>query len=240
MSKMLKTQPDGLPLREVLRGLRHIVRRSGEAARDLTNAIADSEADGSVMNQLASTFIAEMEHLAASVDDAASRAARRALGVSGEVTATLPQVHEQGESCAPLAAALYTTLGMVLERMRAEHLFVSEMAAREAVVRWQRHSGSVSDSRLAADLALALADQRVIRGSPAHGDIAVQVSQIVPVAITSVVLWFLVARAPNDSEAALASAADVCVALAARIEQAFSAGDAEMLTALLQKYRNNV
>lgn len=52
--------------------------------------------------------------------------------------------------------------------------------------------------------------------------------------------WFLVARAPDDSEAALASAVDVCVALAPRIEQAFAAGDAEALAAVLEKYRNNV
>lgn len=169
MSKMLPAQSDALPLREVLRGLRHIARRGGEAARDLTAAIASADADRNIVNRLAVTVISEMEHIAVSLDGAAARAARGALGGLGEVTATLPELHDGCESSRPLAAALYTTLCMALSRLGAEHLFVSEMAARDAVLRWQRLSGAVADSRLAVGLALALAEQHTVRGNPAHG-----------------------------------------------------------------------
>ena len=234
-------QPDPLPLREGLRRLRYIVRRGGETARDVARG-AMKPNDTCIASRFGSAMITEIERIAEGFDQVAKRAARRAFGHEEDLTTTLDDLHGSVSSAPFLASTLYTAINLVLKHIGAESLFVSELSAREAMRQWQAMPGrqQAGDARLAAWLANQLLGHQVIRGSYINAHCVVAADLVKPVAIFAVMLWLLVVRSPEESEAALISAADIATAIADRIGPVFAADDEADLVALLEKYRNNV
>ncbi len=241
MAMNLPFQPDPLPLREGLRRLRHVVRRGGETAREVAGGAMGGR-EMCIASRLATAVIAEMERIAEEFDRMASRAARQAFGHEEDLTTTLDELHGNAPIGPSLASTLYTALTLVLKHIGSDTLFVSELAAREAVKRWQVLPGRrrASGGQLAAGLAMQLVDRQVIRGAHVDPRCVVSAPSVRPVAIFAVMLWLLVARSPEESEAALISAADIAAAIAERVALVFAERDETGLIALLEKYRNNV
>lgn len=234
-------QPDPLPLREGLRRLRHIARRSGDTARGLANSAIKAD-ETSIASKIASTLIVEIEKVAEELDRIAVRAARQAFGHDDDLTATLEDLHKSTPSAPFLASTLYTAISLVLKHYGSDMLFVSELSARETMRRWQAIPGhqKACDAQLAAWLALQLMECNVIRGSLVNTRCVIPAKALKPTVIYAVMLWLLVARSPEDSEAALISAADLATTFPEKIEHIFAENNEKELIKLLEKYRNNV
>lgn len=234
-------QPDPLPLREGLRRLRHIAKRSGDTARGIANGAIKAD-ETSIASRIASTLIVEIEKIAEELDKIAVRAARQAFGHDEDLTVTLEDLYRSAPSVPFLASTLYTAITLVLKHIGSDMLFVSELSVREAMRRWQAipDHQKASDIQLAAWLAHFLMECNVIRGSYIDARCVVPANTVKPVVIYAVMLWLLVARSPEDSESALISASDIATTFAEKIGLVFSENNEKELIKLLEKYRNNV
>lgn len=193
---MPQTFPDPMPLREALRGLRHLLRRGGETlAETLGDNLPASAVEGGK----------GLAHLA---NDIASDVARKVLGGDAAPSDTLAQLTE-----AEFGAALYTALRSVLKRLGADGVFVSEAAAREVF------------TRDPAALALGLVQAHVIRGATAEEAARVPGAALEPVAIFAVLLWLQAARTDAENEAVLDAATDLAIAKAPEIAAIMAARD---------------
>jgi len=222
-----------MPLREALRGLRHVLRRGGETLRDTmpVEALPKPAAD------LAGGVLREVTSLARGMDEVASGLAKTVLGQAG----SLP-VHDSAggpaggpEADARFAAAAYAALRAVLRHLGAPGAFVSEAGARRAHGE-HRAAGSAS----AADLTLRLIAARVIRDATAAEAARVPGAALEPVAVFALMLWLQADRPEDEGEAALDAAADLAVALAGDVAAAAAAQDAARLGALYAEFSAHV
>ena len=221
--------PDPMPLREALRGLRHLLRRGGLSLRDTMATEALPKPAG----KIATVVMREMEAFAASVDQVASGLARSVLGGSAPETTTL-----QGASDPPFAAALYAALRAVLRHLGAPGVFVSEAAARQALPGSQ--GPGMSEPRRAAHLTLDLLAAKVIRDPTADEAALVPGGALQPVALFAVMLWLQSSRADDENEAAMTAATDIALTLAADVAQACADRNLDRLDALYAKYAAHV
>ncbi len=224
--------PDPMPLREALRGLRHVMRRGGESLRDTVPVGSLPEP----AQAIAGAVLREVGQIARSVDLVASGLAKRVLG--GTAPAAPPLGDGAGGEAA-FAAAAYAALRAALRRIGAAETFISEVAARSAY-RALGSAGGREAARLGADLTLCLIAARVVREADAAPDARLPGPAIAPVAVFAVVLWMLADRAEHDGEAALDAAIDLSIAIAADIRAAAQAGDAARLTALFAEFADHV
>ena len=218
--------PDPIPLREALRGLRHMLRRGGETLADTlpVNALPKPAAD------IAGAVLREVEGIARGVDGMASGLAKTVLGDGGPDHPTLNDLSGPGADHR-FAAATYAALRSVLDRLGAPGVFVSEAAALEV--------HATAQDADAARLTLALLDARVIRGATADEAARVPGSALAPVAVFAVMLWLQSDRTGED-DAALDAATDIAVTLAAKVASATVARDEAALSALYAKYAAHV
>lgn len=218
-----------MPLREALRGLRHVLRRGGETLRDTMpmEALPKPAADlaGAVMREVAS--------LARGMDDVASGLAKTVLGRGGPPA--IRDLADGPEANARFAAAAYAALRAVLRHLGAPGVFVSESGARRA------HAAHLAaGSASAADLTLRLIEARVIRDATAAEAARVPGAALEPVAIFALMLWLQADRPEEEGEAALDAAADLAVALAGDVAAAAAAKDAARLSALYAEFAAHV
>ncbi len=225
-----------MPLREALRGLRHLLRRGGQALRD--TAPADSLPRPAA--EIAKAVLREADQFVQGVDAMASGIAKSVLG--GGATSAL-MLHELGQdegAQARFAAAVYQALSSVLRRLGAVEAFVSEVAARRAFAAVTEDATGQDDARTAAGLVIGLLEVRVIRDSAAALDSRVAPADIEPVAIFAVMLWLLSERSEQENQAALESATDLAVALSDEVVSGCRARDAAKIEALLRTYACHV
>lgn len=217
--------PDPIPLREALRGLRHMLRRGGETLADTlpVHSLPKPAAD------IAGAVLREVEGIARGVNGVASGLAKTVLGDSSPDHPTLNDLTGPGADDR-FAAATYAALRAVLDRLGAPGVFVSEAAAREV------HAQADGD---AARLTLALLDARVVRGATADEAARVPGSALAPVAVFAVMLWLQSDRTGED-DAALDAATDIGVTLAAKVATAADTRDEAALSALYTKYAAHV
>lgn len=231
VSSHLPTPPDPMPLREALRGLRHVLRRGGETFRDTLpmEALPKPAADlaGAVMREVAS--------LARGMDDVASGLAKSVLGAD---VAPAPLIRDPAggpAADARFGTAGYAALRAILRHLGAPGVLVSEAAARRAHAE-HRAAGSAS----AADLTLRLIEARVIRDATAAEAARVPGAALEPVAIFALLLWQQAERPEDEGEAALDAATDLAVALAGDVAAAVATGDAARLGALYTEFAAHV
>ncbi|MFM2370384.1 MAG: hypothetical protein RIS85_106 [Pseudomonadota bacterium] len=199
-------QPDVLPLREALRGLRFLLRRGGET--------------------LAETL--SVENLPGPAGDLAEIAEKASELASDVVRSVLPQLPPSPEpldhlSQTQFGAAIYVALRTVLKRLGAPGVLVSETSARAA---WQTDP---------ARLALSLVEHRVIRGLLAHEAEQVPGGALESVAIFAVLLWLQAARSDAENEAVLDAATDLALAKAPEIAAAMASADLTRIEALFAR-----
>jgi hypothetical protein len=226
--------PDRMPLREALRSLRHVLRRGGRSIRDA----APTDVLPRPASRLAQKVLRDVEGIARSMDDAASDLAERMLGDRPPSGLQLHALAGRPEAAKPFAAAVYAALRAVLARLGAEGAYVSEAAARRA---WETlEATSADDAAIAAHLALALVEAKVIRDASAEEAARVPGAALQAVSVFAVLLWLLSDRAGDEDDAALEAAVNLSVALAGDVARATETRDATALSRLFGEFADHV
>ncbi|MGQ0564735.1 MAG: hypothetical protein ACT4OK_06655 [Gemmobacter sp.] len=235
MSNQSPIRPDPMPLREALRGLRHMLRRGGETlAETITVDALPGPAAG-----IAGAVLREVGGLAQRVDMVASGLAKSVLGGHDPAVVSLTDLGQAPDADARFAEAVYVALRSVLGRLGAPLAFVSEASARNVYARAAGRAAA-APSILAAVLTLDLLSARVLRDATAEEAARVPGAALEPVAIFAVLLWLQASRSELENEAALDAATDLAVAIAPEIARACAEGDTARLTALFEKYAAHV
>lgn len=225
--------PDPMPLREALRGLRHMLRLGGQTLRETVTV----ETLPRPASDFAGAVLREVDALAREADDMASRLAAKVLGGAAPAHASLSGLAARPDAEAAFAAAVYAALKAALRRLKAgEAIFVSEAAARAA---FAAAAPGATGPEAAAGLTLALIEARVMRGAPPDGP-RVAAADLPLVAAFAVMLWLQSERAESEDEAALDAAVDLAVALAPDLSAAIAQRDAARLAALYAEFASHV
>lgn len=219
-----------MPLREALRGLRHVLRRGGEtlAGTITVDALPGPAAD------LAGAVLRGAGDIAQRVDMMASGLAKTVLGGGDPDLISLSDLGHVRDADARFAEAAYVALRSVLRRLGAPGAFVSEAAARKV------YAEVAGRDALAATLMLHLLGARVVRDATAEEAARVPGAALEPVAVFAVLLWLQSSRSEAENEAALDAATDLAVAIAPEVARACADADAVRLTALFDKYAPHV
>lgn len=236
--------PDPLPLREVLRGLRHGLRRSRRALRD---AVPSGGFPGPA-GLIAGPVLEGLDTLASGLDAAGTDLARRLLGGGAHRVPAFDVLLADPDQEDAFAEAAYAALRGALSRMGDGDAFVSEAAARGAFARDGWAEAEVPDA--AADLALRLLDAQVVRDVAPSPTLRVPIRDVPAIAVAAALLWLMADRQdgasgadaefPTVPDAALDAATDLAVALAPRVIAATSARDASRLAAVLGRFAPHV
>ena len=235
MPRQSMIQPDTLPLREALRGLRFLLRRGGETIADTLNVHTLPPPAANI----AGSVLRGVEGFARSVDGVASGLAQSVLGGHDSPSSALQDLVGHTRAEAGFGAALYTALSAVLRRFGVASVFISESAARSAFGALS-HPGEPAPELLAADLTLALLEARVVRGVTAEDAALVPGGAVEEVGIYAVLLWLQSARSDSENLAALAAASDIAMALAVEIARTFATKDRDRIAGLYRKYVDHV
>lgn len=229
-------RPDVMPLRDALRGLRHAVRRGGETLLEAMplDALPRPAAE------LAGVVLREVGEIAKGVNDVASGLARIALGAGDKQPESLQKLTALQGAEDGFAQGIYAALRSVLRRLNAPSAYVSETAARAAFLSLSPAQRQGNEAEIAASLSLALAEAKVLRGASAEDAAHVPGSSLQTTAIFAVMLWLQSNRGEAEDEAALTSATDLAVALAAEAEAAFRLRDGKALAALYAEFASHV
>lgn len=227
---------DPIPVREMLRGIRFIVKRSGESLKNN----APLERLPKPAADLANTMIDEFMGLGHIVNTRASAFAKTVIGTEPSTSIMLDDLMEQERAEALFAATVYAATKIALARMKLSGMFVSEAAANKAFVAERNARVPLSGSRLAASLTLRLIDYGVLGRPFSNAGPLGTYDTVIPVAIFSVLLWLQSQRQEDDQEAALLSAVDLSLALAPQIDAACRARNVEGIDLLYSKYVANV
>jgi hypothetical protein len=224
-----------MPLREALRGLRHMLRRGGATMAE-TMAV---EALPGPAAEIARALLREVEGIARNLDGVASGLAKTVLGGGDPGAVSLTEIAGAGDGGVRFAEAVYAALRLVLERLGAPGVFVSEAAARKVYAAAVARTGD-APAMLAAVMTLDMLAARVLRGATAEEAALVPGAALEPVAVFAVLLWLQSARSDAENEAALDAATDLAVAVSGDVARACGAGDSARLAALYDKFAPHV
>ena len=226
--------PDAMPLREALRGLRHVLRKGGETLKD-TMTVVDTLPQPAA--HLAGVVLREVDAFAKGMDQAASGLANKVFGLPDPTTPSLHAFIGKEDGDAEFAAAFYAAAQAVLRRLGAPGVFISEAGARKAFQHIRPFSAPAAE--VAAALAIALHDAKVLKGT---NDEAARVPALLvePVALFAVMLWLQSQRPEAEDEAALDAATDLSVALATDVTKACSERNQADLAALFSEFADHV
>ncbi len=233
MSNQSSILPDALPLREALRGLRHVMRKGGETLKDtMTVDIMPPPAA-----RLAGVVLREVEAIAKGMDHAASGLAKKVLGIPDPTAPSLHAITGQQDGDVVFGTAFYAATQAVLRRLGAPSVFISEAGARKAFQHIRPFDAP--DAEVAATLTIALHKAKVLKGTAAE-TARVPAAAVAPVALFAVMLWLQSQRPEAEDEAALDAATELSVALAADVSKACIAGNHPDLAALYTEFASHV
>lgn len=231
----LPLRPDPMPLREALRGLRHVLRRGGEALRD---TVSPDGMPHSAAADVAGGVLREVEHLARGVDEATSGVLKRVLGGEVPPGVSLRGLAEGDAAAAVFGAAAYAALDRVVARLGAEGAFVSEATCRAA---WAAGPpGDTTPEARAAALTRWLVAARPVRGISADAGLRVGPEALVPIAVFAVMLWLLSDRPEGEDSAALEASVELSIGIAAEVLRSVGAAGPEALEALYAEFAPHV
>ncbi len=234
MTFPLPLRPDPMPLREALRGLRHVLRRGGEALRDTVTPDAMPQPAADVVGEV----LREVAHLTRGVDEATSGVLQRVLGGQVPPGVSLRDLAEGEAAAAVFGAACYAALDRAVARLGAEGAFVSEATCRAA---WAAlPSGATSPEAHAAALTHRLVAARAVRGIPADAALRVGPDALVSVAVFAVMLWLLSDRPEGEDSEALEASVDLAIGISGEITRAVAATGPAALAALYAEFAAHV
>ena len=235
MSRHSPIGPDPMPLREALRGLRHVLRKGGQTLADTvsTDSMPKSAAT------LANTMLREAEDILRRIDTVTSGLAKTVLGGETPKTLHLAKLSQSRDADVQFSQAVYVALRSVLDQVGAPNVFISEAAARSV---YQRAALRADDkpAKLAANLTLDLLSARVLRGITAQDAARVPGAALESIAVFAVLLWPQSDRSDVENDAALAAATDISIAVAGEVAKACGEKNADHIAALYEKLAAHV
>lgn len=235
MSLPKEIRLDPIPLREVLRSIRFMVKRSGETLK----ASATPQHLPKPAADLANTVIVELMGLGHRLNARASVMANSVIGAETNTEILLDDLTGRESADSLFAATVYAAMKVALARMKISGVFVSETAARRAFSSVQSSQPS-SGPHLAASLTFALIDGQFLRPPLVNDGRLLADRAVIPVAVFAVLLWLQSRRQEDDQEAALLSAVDLSLILAAQIVEGCQTRDHDAVGALYGRYAANV
>jgi hypothetical protein len=220
----------------MLRGIRFMVKRGGEALKSRATAerLPKPAAD------FANAVLDEMMGLGHKVNAQVSVLANSMIGTEPDSDILLTDLTAREQPATLFAATIYPALKLSAARMSLSGVFVSEAAARKAFVTTADTSGHLSGANVAAALTFAMIDAQVLQGPVSSGNPSLRGDEATAVAIFAVLLWLQSPRDEADQEMALMSAIDLSQVFARQIVTACKARDASALAVLYSKYADNV
>lgn len=224
--------PPRLPVKEALRGLRHLLHRGRSMAQDIApvSRLPEPAAD------IASVLLRGVDGVAETAEAVASGIARRVLGAGATPTARLADIAAGPDAAGAFAAAAYAGLRGALRALGAPDAWVSETAALAA---WaEAGAGPGGDADLAGRLHPALLRAGAMRHVAAPDGAGMAPDAVAQVAAFAALLWLLAARDAEDAGRALEAA--VAVAAALERDLAAAGGDPTRLAALFTEFRDHV
>lgn len=228
--------PDPLPLREILRGLRHGMRRSSRSLReaDPTSVLPAPAA------AVARPLLDGLGTLAETIDTRGTDLAKRLLGGEAHrVPSFAVLVGGPGQE-ELLSQALYAALRGALQRIGDGDAFVSEAAARRAGASAAGAGMAQGETETAADLALALSESRAVRDVASNAGLRVPPDRVAALAVAAAMLWLLADRDGADADGALDAATDIVVSLADEVAPAVVAHDRDRLSRFFREFATHV
>jgi hypothetical protein len=224
---------DAMPLREALRGLRHVIRRGGKSFKN--NVTVDKMPTSAA--HVAGVVLREVEAIVKGVDQAASGFAKKMLSSPDPAAPSLHGITGQQNGDVVFAKAFYAATQAVLKRLGAPNLFISEARARKAFQ--QITVFDVPDAEIAAGLTIGLHTAQVLKGKFVETS-RVPANSIMPVAVFAVMLWLQSQRPEAEDEAALDAATDLSVALASDVSKACIESNKAGLATLYTEFASHV
>jgi hypothetical protein len=231
VSSHMPMGPDPMPLREALRGLRHVLRKGGQTFADTISTDGMPKPAAA----LANSALREAKGILHSIDKATSGLAKTVLGGERATALHLSDLPNTPDADVQFSNAVYVALSSVLAQIGAADVFISEAAARNAYRNAALREGD-ADATMAATLTLELLSARVLRGSTARQDVRVPAAWLDAVAVFAVLLWMQSERSDAENLAALAAATDLSIAVAAEVARACEDKTADQIAALYEKY----
>lgn len=228
-----------LPLKEGLRGVRHILR----AIRDRVACVLSSLPDK--LRPFGSAAVKQFDRIADRVDRRSSYLAHRYFDpqiAPDAKTAAFSKLIKRDDAAVFFAKVAYDNLKLVTAYIcnsleREENYFISEMLAALAFRRAEaRFAGATSDREKAGLLLASMYQTGILRTSAsanATKSTDASIEKLARIAGFSTMLWLNVEKdcAPEGEEALLFACCDLAIAIA---DDVMSAGDdAEKLTDLL-------
>ncbi len=224
-----------MPLREALRGLRHVLRKGGQTFADTVSTDGMPKPAAT----LANAVLREAGGILRSLDTVTSGFAKSVLGGDSTGAVHLADLSQSKGADARFAQAVYVALRSVLGQLGAPDVFISEAAARSVYLQTARRAED-NPALLAANLTLDLLSARVLRGTTAHQAARIPAAAIEPVAVFAVMLWLQSHRSDTENAAALDAASDLAIAIAEDIARACADRNADRIAELYEKYAPHV
>lgn len=233
--------PDTMPLREILRGMRHGMRRT---RRILRTSIPPEFFPGPAAF-VARPVLDGLDAIAHEVDTVGTSLARRLLSGQSHVAPPFGTQMFEALTGAPdrdgdFAATIYVALRSALRRIGDGDAFVSEAAARRSHAVAVQLQPSRPRETIAADLVLALVAKGAVRDVAVLPGLRVPAADVAAVAVTAVLLWLLADHSDAEPDAALDAATDIAVAIADEVVTAVVARDRARLARLLGEFASHV
>lgn len=228
-----------LPLKEALRGIRHILRAVRDRVACVLSALPNR------VRPLGSAAVKQFDRVADRVDRRSSYLAHRYFDpqiAPDAETAALSKLIKRDDAAVFFAKVAYDNLKLVTAYIchslgHEENYFISEMLAALAFRRAESRFATTTSDREKAGLLLASMYQTGILRTSASANAAksadASVEKLARIAGFSTMLWLNVEKdcAPEGEEALLFACCDLAIAIA---DDIVSAGDdAEELTELL-------
>ncbi|SIQ47309.1 hypothetical protein SAMN05880590_104258 [Rhizobium sp. RU35A] len=234
---LMPIRPDPTTLREVLRGVRHVLRSGRKSLQD----VGAMENLPEPAARLARTLIGDVDDLARGLDGMASRIAGKVIPSNGSPVTPFAEFNAHPQGDAPFAVVAYEALKKAVRHLHARNAFISEAAARAAFQRMRQSAapGQTAEAS-AAVLLLAMLDLRVVRAETLTAETRLKAADVDVLASFSVLLWLLADRSDADHDMALLSACELSQALADGILQASASRDVDALRRLFERYAVNV
>jgi hypothetical protein len=225
VAKKLPLAPDILNLRDALRGVRHVLRRSGETLSEVPAATLPDP-----VAKIAGAVLRHGGELAKGADKMASGLAKRLLGGSSDSAPSMSEIIADRHAPEVFAATSYVALRAVLQQQGIEDALIVESAARAAYTQLAPDLGNAPEPILAANLTQLILDMNVVCGA----------GEARQLAIFAVVLWLMSDRPQSGSTAALEAAVDLASVLRQDIIAACDARDHGRLVKLYAEFINHV
>ncbi|WP_165223089.1 hypothetical protein [Affinirhizobium pseudoryzae] len=234
---LMPIRPDSTTLREVLRGVRHVLRSGRKSLKD----VSAMENLPEPAARLARTLLGDMDDLARGLDGMASRIAGKVLPSATSPATPFAEFRAHPQGDAPFAVVAYEALKKAVRHLHASNAFISEAAARAAFQRMrQATSPEQTSEACSAILMLAMLDLKVVRAEPVTAEVRHGAGDVDVLATFAVLLWLLADRSDADHDMALVSACELSRALADSILQASAKRDLAALRKLFERYAANV